>query len=323
MKTFWNWVSNHTTAVFMIIVMALFVTVSIAQFTLQKSNYDTAIKIIVKKTISTVEKQATDIESLNKEKTSLQKTVKRLEGRKMQEKDNVKNYILTYYKTVAPIIAEEMAIRIIEKSTEHNVPFVAVIAVTEVESHFNPFAISPKGARGPMQVMPRIWVKELQLSSKYDLHDIEIGIDSGVRILRRYLDATDNDMRKALYKYVGGNYPYIKQVYESMGKFIVFKSFTDIKVSEDEGKDEVAITDNDKTAVEIEKTLTTKTKPNILFTHIIKKGEMLGQLAAHYTGSIHNWSKIAEANSAIIPNKMPIGSVIIIPTNLLKTTKPL
>ena len=220
-----------------------------------------------------------------------------------------------------------MAIRIIEKSTEHNVPFVAVIAVTEVESHFNPFAISPKGARGPMQVMPEIWVKELNLSSKYDLHDIEIGIDSGVRILRRYLDTTNNDMRKALYKYVGGSYPYIKQVYESMGKFIVFKSFTDIKVSEEEN--EVtnenmnnAVNDNDLEETNNKKVIAKK-KDSMLFTHIIKKGQLLGDLAKWYTGNVNNWPKIAAANPNIIPNKMPVGSVIIIPTNLLKTTTPM
>ena len=274
-----------------------------------------------------VEQTAT-IKGLTEERVSLKKKIKSLEGRKMQEKDNVKNYILTHYKTVAPIIAEEMAIRIIEKSTIHNVPFVAVIAVTEVESHFNPFAISKKGARGPMQVMPRVWVKELNLSSKYDLHDIEIGIDSGVRILRRYLDVTDNDMRKALYKYVGGDHLYIKRVYESMGKFIVFKSFTDIKVSAEENEVNVEeenknnVTDNDK----IESKIGVKekvTKNNIMFTHIIKKGQMLGQLAKWYTGKLNNWKEISKANPTIIPNLMPIGSVITIPTRLLKNTAPM
>lgn len=294
-----------------------------------KARTNAIIKLHLAKISDISKAQAATIKSLTEESNLLKKKVKRLAGRKMQEKDNVKNYILTYYKTVAPIIADELAVRIIEKSTKHNVPFVAVIAVTEVESHFNPFAISKRGARGPMQVMPRIWCKELNLSSKYDLHDIEIGIDSGVKILRRYLDATDNNMRKALYKYVGGDHSYIKRVYESMGKFIVFKSFTDIKVSAEENELDRAennAADNDKIESKIdikpkaeeEKEIA---KSNIMFTHIIKKGQLLGDLAKWYTGSVNNWPAISEANPNIIPNRMPIGSVIIIPTKLLKVTK--
>ena len=317
----WKWL--------MLCLAIIFLAVTVYGASVRAEN--NVLKVKTEQMSDIAEEQIASIKSLTEERSLLKKKVRRLAGRKMQEKDNVKNYILTYYKTVAPIIAEETAIRIIEKSTKHNVPFVAVIAVTEVESHFNPFAISPKGARGPMQVMPRIWVKELGLSSKYELHDIETGIDSGVRILRRYLDATDNNMRKALYKYVGGDHSYIKRVYESMGKFIVFKSFTDIKVSAEENEidtveavaKEESATDNDKieSKIDAESRVDKVAKSNIMFTHIIKKGQLLGELAQWYTGSVNNWMEISEANPNIIPNSMPIGSVIIIPTKLLKTTK--
>jgi hypothetical protein len=46
-------------------------------------------------------------------------------------------------------------------------------------------------------------------------------------VLRIYLDQTDNNMKKALYKYVGGSEVYGKKVYESMGKFVVFRAFVD------------------------------------------------------------------------------------------------
>lgn len=270
-----------------------------------------------------VQEQTATIKSLTEERSLLQEKVEKLKAKRVQEKENIKNYILTYYKTVAPIIAEETAVHILEKSAKHNVPFVAVVAVTEVESHFNPFAISSKGARGSMQIMPRFWLKEFKLPNKYALHDIETNIDCGVKVLRRYLDATDNNMRKALFKYVGGSHPYIKQVYESMGKFIVFKSFSDIKVSEEEN--EKSMTDT-KTKVDneaIEVKAINKTKTNISFTHTIKKGQTLGLLAQWYTGSVYNWRKILEANPTIIPNKMQIGISVVIPTNLLKNTTPL
>ncbi|TET61142.1 MAG: hypothetical protein E3J47_05910 [Candidatus Stahlbacteria bacterium] len=327
---FCKWFSDNGKYILGLLVIMVIVTALICG-AMSKEKTKADLRNNIKQISNVVKEQTESIKLLTEERSQLQKMVRRLRAKKMQEKDNIKNYILTYYKTVAPLIAEEMAIRIIEKSTIHNVPFVAVIAVTEVESHFNPFAISPKGARGAMQVMPRIWVKELGLSSKYDLHDIEIGIDSGVRILRRYLDATDNDMRKALFKYVGGSHPYIKQVYESMGKFIVFKSFSDIKVSEEEEEDKKDIADTkikvgNETKVDnetIEAKIPAKVKSNILFTHIVKKGETLGLLANWYTGNVNNWRKISEANPNIIPKQMQIGVPVIIPTNLLKNTTPL
>jgi LysM repeat protein len=318
----WKWLNyngKYYIGSFLAIILAI-VVLNIA-FTRSKANVKINNSLVKISTISKA--QVTTIESLSVENSVLKEKVKKLKAKKVQEKDNIKNYILTYYRTVAPIIAEETAIHIIEKSNAHNVPFVAVVAVTEVESHFNPFAISKKGARGSMQVMPRYWVKEFKLPNKYALHDIETNIDCGVRVLRQYLDDTDNNMRKALYKYVGGDHAYIKRVYESMGKFIVFKSFTDIKVTEEENA--TSITDNDKIEAGLgsTKNVIVKINNNIMFTHIVKKGQTLGLLAKHYTGSLSNWPKISAANSTIIPEKMPIGSVIIIPTNLLKNNTPL
>jgi len=324
-SSIWKWLGANLQYLMLGIVAVVAVSFMIYIAMAKATTTDTlnALKSNAEKISVLVDEQTASIKSLTEERSLLQKKVKKLEAKKMQEKDNIKNYILTYYKTVAPIIAEETAVHILEKSAKHNVPFVAVVAVTEVESHFNPFAISSKGARGSMQVMPKYWVKEFKLPNKYALHDIETNIDCGVKVLRQYLDATDNNMRKALFKYVGGSHPYIKQVYESMGKFIVFKSFSDIKVSEEEN--EKSITDTeikiDNEAVEV-KTIT-KMKSNILFTHTIKKGQTLGLLANWYTGNVNNWKKISEANPTIIPDKMQIGVPVIIPTNLLKNTTPL
>ncbi|GAG47854.1 unnamed protein product, partial [marine sediment metagenome] len=103
-----------------------------------------------------------------------------------------------------------------------DVPLVAVLGVMEVESHFNPYEVSPKYARGLMQVMYKVWKKELNLENKHELHDIEKGIDSGVHVLRKYLDKEKNNMEKALKRYNGigrGSDPaYVKKVYTAMGK---------------------------------------------------------------------------------------------------------
>jgi hypothetical protein len=57
----------------------------------------------------------------------------------------------------------------------------------------------------------------------------------------------------------------------------------------------------------------------VLFPHTIKySGETLAAIAAWYTGSANNWQVIAAANPDLKPNKMKIGSVILIPEALLK-----
>lgn len=318
----WKWLSDNIKYISLMVVAIVFFSTTTYMAIVKARNANTLrmLEVNTEKITKKANELTTTMKSLTLKTILLQE---KLKAKKVQEKDNIKNYILTYYKTVAPVIAEEAAVHILEKSAKHNVPFVAVVAVMEVESHFNPFAISKKGARGLMQIMPRFWLEEFKLTNKYQLHDIETNVDCGVRILRKYLDITDNNMRKALYKYVGGDHSYINNVYKSMGKFIVFKSFTDIRVSEEENeKSMVDIKVRiDNEAVEV-KTVT-KAKSNVLFRHIIRKGQTLGLLAQWYTGSVNNWKKISKVNPTITPNIMPVGSIIVIPTNLLKNTTPL
>ncbi len=76
-----------------------------------------------------------------------------------------------------------------------------VLAVIDVESAFDPFAVSSAGAVGLMQVMP-FWPNELGLSTR-DLIDIELNIRMGTSILAYYLDRERGDYRRALGRYNG------------------------------------------------------------------------------------------------------------------------
>jgi len=158
----------------------------------------------------------------------LNNRIKELESVSARSEQDINDYILRRYSKTPKIVAKEIARMILIKSEEHNVPFIAIVAVMEVESQFNPYAISrltKDPARGLMQVRPGVWGEILGLKNKTELHDIEIGIDAGTRVLRIYLDETKNDMKKALYKYVGGDTKYGEKVYECMGKFVVYRSF--------------------------------------------------------------------------------------------------
>jgi len=77
-----------------------------------------------------------------------------------------------------------------------------VLAVIDVESNFDRFAISSATALGLMQVMP-FWVPELGYKDKNQLFDVEINLLLGCRILKYYLDMERGDLVKGLARYNG------------------------------------------------------------------------------------------------------------------------
>jgi soluble lytic murein transglycosylase-like protein len=77
-----------------------------------------------------------------------------------------------------------------------------VLAVIDVESNFDRFAISSASALGLMQVMP-FWVKELGYEDKNILFDIHFNVLLGCRILKYYLDMENGDLIKGLARYNG------------------------------------------------------------------------------------------------------------------------
>ncbi len=81
-----------------------------------------------------------------------------------------------------------------------------VLAVIEVESAFDRFAISVSGARGLMQVMP-FWLDEIQLSDK-NLFKIRTNLRMGTTILRYYLDMENGNLGLALARYNGSYHKY-------------------------------------------------------------------------------------------------------------------
>lgn len=82
-----------------------------------------------------------------------------------------------------------------------DLPPELVLAVIEVESAFDRFAISYAGAQGLMQVMP-FWLEEIG-HPKDNLFNMETNVRMGCTILKYYVDMEDGDYRKALARYNG------------------------------------------------------------------------------------------------------------------------
>jgi soluble lytic murein transglycosylase-like protein len=75
-----------------------------------------------------------------------------------------------------------------------------VLALIDVESRFDSWAVSPAGAVGLMQVMP-FWPRELGVQNQ--LVRVAPNIRMGCEILRYYLRAEHHDWTRALARYNG------------------------------------------------------------------------------------------------------------------------
>lgn len=90
---------------------------------------------------------------------------------------------------------------LIEKAAKaHGLDPVLLAAVAEVESNFDPFAVSDKGACGILQLMPETGER----FGVEDLFDVEQNIDGGARYLRWLLDRFEGDTDLALAAYNAG-----------------------------------------------------------------------------------------------------------------------
>ena len=76
-----------------------------------------------------------------------------------------------------------------------------IMAVLDVESGFDRWAVSSAGAVGLMQVMP-FWPEQLGMR-RYELTRIVPNLHMGCAILRFYLDSERRDVRRALERYNG------------------------------------------------------------------------------------------------------------------------
>ncbi len=76
-----------------------------------------------------------------------------------------------------------------------------ILAVIEVESNFDRYAISVSGALGLMQVMP-FWLDEIGRQDDNLLH-VDTNLRYGCTILKFYLEKENGDLRRALGRYNG------------------------------------------------------------------------------------------------------------------------
>ncbi len=112
----------------------------------------------------------------------------------------------------------EILTRVHHESRRAELPPELVLAVIEVESNFDRYAVSVAGALGLMQVMP-FWLDEIGRPGDNLLH-IDTNLRYGCTILKFYLDKERGDLTRALGRYNGslGKRKYPNKVIDKLSK---------------------------------------------------------------------------------------------------------
>jgi soluble lytic murein transglycosylase-like protein len=95
----------------------------------------------------------------------------------------------------------EILTRVHYEAARVELPPELILAVIEVESNFDSYAISVAGALGLMQVMP-FWKDEIGRPDD-NLIRLDTNLRYGCTILKFYLDKENGDLRRALGRYNG------------------------------------------------------------------------------------------------------------------------
>ena len=129
-------------------------------------------------------------------------------------------WLVDMQQRLAPFITNpeerlELLIDVHQAATESGLPPELVLALIEVESNFNRFAVSRAGAQGYMQVMP-FWRDEIGRPQD-NLVNAETNLSYGCRILQFYLEKESGDLHRALAAYNGslGSRRYSDKVYRA------------------------------------------------------------------------------------------------------------
>ena len=105
------------------------------------------------------------------------------------------------------------------EATRADIPADLVLAVIQIESAFDPYAVSRVGAMGMMQIMP-FWKKEIGREND-NLIDMETNLRYGCTILKYYIDKEQGRWAEGLARYNGsyGKYWYPEKVLVAWQKY--------------------------------------------------------------------------------------------------------
>ena len=125
-----------------------------------------------------------------------------------QDRFDAEVWLVDMQQRLAPLLPDsqerlDLLTQVHQQASQLDLPPELVLAVIEVESHFDRYAVSRVGAQGLMQVMP-FWKNELGRPED-NLTDTATNLRYGCHILLVYLDREDQQLTLALAAYNGSS----------------------------------------------------------------------------------------------------------------------
>jgi len=118
----------------------------------------------------------------------------------------VKTYIAKRYQ-VSAVAVEPLLASAQQTGRSVGVDPLLLVAVMAIESRFNPFAESPMGAQGLMQVIPKWHPDKVDVKTdKGAMFDPDTNIRVGALVLKEYIQSTGS-VERALQQYNGSSDP--------------------------------------------------------------------------------------------------------------------
>jgi len=143
--------------------------------------------------------------------TALENQRLELEQKQYQITDKrLEEAIIKLQPRLDPDISSKIAKSILLECKRKNLDPALITGLISVESDFNPFTESPRGAIGLMQVRYAVWKEEPELKengvpAKGALYWIDRNIKAGTEIFRKYYEAANCDLVTTLYRYNTGS----------------------------------------------------------------------------------------------------------------------
>ena len=214
----------------LLFMLLLVTSISVVYLIVYTKSSTTATQIMLEKKLSMISKGINEIKEIEAETLNVVTEYHYLvtEHCAQLEEDSldIQLYITTNYSKVPVEVASVIAHRVVKLCGIYNINISLIVGMMEVESSFNPFAVSKVDARGLMQVMFNVWEKELNLKHRFDLHDVETGIETGIKVILIYLENSNDNLKRALQKYNGiaDGSIFSNKVYKAMERFETFRA---------------------------------------------------------------------------------------------------
>jgi len=163
---------------------------------------------------------------------SLQATPSTVPSTVVQTEITVPSKVIDWMMKKSTRLPRSTAQEIAQECFKTKYPII-LLALMARESSFNPFVRSKAGAIGLGQIHPKFWADKLKrnglIREVRDLYDPVVNVRCTHFVFLSCLRKTNNDLPKALQRYVGGkNTAYVKDILLNIGELVILLEQTSL-----------------------------------------------------------------------------------------------